>query len=103
MVFVIESPACSDGGIEHEGHQYLCPRCLAEASSSTVILPVRCRNAFRIALSTSACRGCVSGTIRAIARPCRMMTMVSPHSTSSRSLEGESWPPRPEFQALPEI
>ena len=27
MVFVIESPASSDGGIEHEGHQYLCPSC----------------------------------------------------------------------------
>jgi hypothetical protein len=40
MVFVIESPARSDGGIEHEGHQYLCPSCLAETSSSTVIFPV---------------------------------------------------------------
>jgi hypothetical protein len=69
MVFVIESPARSDGGIEHEGHQYLCPSCLAETSSSTVIFPVRWRNAFMfaIALSTSACRRCASGTIRAIA------------------------------------
>jgi hypothetical protein len=44
----------------HEG--YLCPSCLAEASSSTAIFPVRCRNAFifRIGLSTSDCRRCAS-------------------------------------------
>src|SRR4029077_12879253 len=42
MVFVIESPARRDGGIEHEGHQYLCPSCLAETSSSTVIFPAPC-------------------------------------------------------------
>ena len=46
MVFVIESPARRDGGIEHEWHQYLCPSCFAETSSSTVTFPVRCRNAF---------------------------------------------------------
>src|SRR5271166_5238964 len=87
MVFVIESPARSDGGIEHEGHQYLCPSCLAETSASTVIFPVRFPNAFMlaIAVSTSACRRWASGTIRAIARPCRVMTMISPRSTSSRS------------------
>jgi hypothetical protein len=66
IVFVIESPACRDGGIEHEGRQYLCPSCLFEASSSTLIFPVRYRNAFRsrAALSTSACRRFVSGTVR---------------------------------------
>jgi len=41
MVFVIEGPARYDGGIEHEGHQYLRPSRLAETSSSTVIFPVR--------------------------------------------------------------
>jgi hypothetical protein len=30
MVFVVESPVRSDGGIEHEGHQYLCSSHLAE-------------------------------------------------------------------------
>jgi hypothetical protein len=34
MVFVIKSPAPSDGGIEHEGHQYLCPSWVADRSSS---------------------------------------------------------------------
>jgi hypothetical protein len=70
VVFVIESPACSDGGIEHEGRQYLCLSCLSEASSSTLIFPVRYRNAFRFraALATSACRRFASGTIRARAR-----------------------------------
>jgi len=48
--------AFSDGGIEHEWHQYLRPSCLAETSWSTAIFPVRCRNALMlaIALSTSA-------------------------------------------------
>jgi hypothetical protein len=31
------------GGIEHERHHYLYPSCFAEASSSTVMFPVRCR------------------------------------------------------------
>jgi hypothetical protein len=68
MVFVIESPARSDGGIEHEGHQYLCPSCLAETSSSAVIFPVRCRNAFMfaIALSISASLRCASGSGRTV-------------------------------------
>jgi hypothetical protein len=63
-VFVIESLARSDGGIEHEGHQYLCPSCLAETSYSTVSLPVRCHSAFMVAIapSTADCRRCASGT-----------------------------------------
>ena len=58
--------------------------CLGQTSPSTVIVPVRCRNAFMfaIAVSTSACRRCASGTIRAIARPCRVMTKISRRSTS---------------------
>jgi hypothetical protein len=36
MVFVVESPARDDEGVGHVGHQYLCPSCLAETSSSTV-------------------------------------------------------------------
>src|SRR5271166_358156 len=32
VVFVIEDPTRSDGGIEHEGHQCLCPLCLAETA-----------------------------------------------------------------------
>jgi hypothetical protein len=43
---VIESPARGVGGIEHEGHQYLCPSCLAEARSSTLIFLMRCRAKF---------------------------------------------------------
>jgi hypothetical protein len=79
MVFVIKSPARSDGGIEHEGYHYLCPSCFAE-NSSTVIFPVRCRNALMlaIALSSSACRTSASGTIRAIARPMSGMTIGRP-------------------------
>jgi hypothetical protein len=48
MVFVIESPAHTDRGIEHEGHQYLCSSCLGETSLSTVIFPVRYLNVFYV-------------------------------------------------------
>ena len=102
VVFVIKSPARSDGGVEHEGHQYLCPSCLAETSASTVILPVRCRNAFMlaIALSTSACRRCASGTIRAIARPMSGDDYGLPALDVIEGLgKVKSWPPRPEFRA----
>jgi hypothetical protein len=72
MVFIIQNPARSVEASSTKGISSLCPSCLAETSSSTVIFQARWRNAFMfaIALSTSACRRCAWGTIQAIARPC---------------------------------
>jgi hypothetical protein len=86
MVLVLESPANGDGGVERERRQYLCPSCLAERSSSKAIFPARWRNALMssIALSISACRRRASGTIRAMVRPRRVITTVSPRATSRR-------------------
>ena len=87
MVFVVESPVRSDGGIEHEGHQYLCSSHLAETKLVDGDLSGALPQCFYVR-DRSVDLGLPQirfGQDPGVARPCRMMTMVSPHSTSSRS------------------